>query len=78
MLGNSIPKVKCAVRTGGAECAVLRVKGDGVDGINVGHIVLRRVSVAFEGKVRTIDDPLIFVLWNGKFETHAASFSSTY
>ena len=62
MLGNSIPKVERAVRTSGAERAVLRVKGDGVDRVDVCHIVLRGVSVAFEGEVRTIDDLLVFVL----------------
>jgi hypothetical protein len=43
------------VRTSGAECAVLRVEGDGVDRVNICHIVLRGVAVAFEGEVRAID-----------------------
>lgn len=48
MLGDSIPEVEGAVRAGGAESAELGVEGDGVNGVDVGHIVLGWVTVAFE------------------------------
>jgi hypothetical protein len=67
-----------AVRTSGAECAVLRVEGDGVDRVDICHVVLRRVAVAFEREVRAIDSQLVSLLRHGKVGTHAASFSSTY
>ena len=51
VLGDAVPEVKCAVGAGGAEGAVLRVEGDGVDGVDVRHVVLGWVAVAFEGEV---------------------------
>lgn len=51
VLSHAVPEVKGAVRSGGAERAVLRVEGNGVDSIYVGHVILRRVPVALEGEV---------------------------
>ena len=64
MLGNSVPEVERAIRTSSTECTVLRVEGDGVDRIDICHVVLRRVAMAFEGKIGTIDSQLVSVwLW---------------
>lgn len=48
-----VPKVECAVAACGGKGAVLRMEGDGVHGIDVGHvsIVGRCLAVAFEGEV---------------------------
>lgn len=78
MLGNSIPKVKSAVRTGSAKGAVLRVEGDGVDRIDVCHVVLRGVTMTFERKVGTRGVWSVSSLQYRPGVTHAASFSSTY
>jgi len=48
MLGNTVPEMECAVGTSSAEGAVFGVEGNGVDGVDVGHIVLGRVAMAFE------------------------------
>jgi hypothetical protein len=53
--------VERAIRTSSAKCAVLRVEGDGVDRIDICHVVLRRVAMAFEGKIGTIDSRLVAV-----------------
>jgi hypothetical protein len=52
-LGVLVPEVECAVGAGGAECAVLGVEGDGVDGVDFGDVALAGVvlAVAFEGEV---------------------------
>lgn len=53
MLGVLVPEMEGAVGAGGAEGAVHRVEGDGVDAEHVRHVACRgrRLSVAFEGKV---------------------------
>jgi hypothetical protein len=53
MLCVLVPEVEGAVGAGGAEGAVLRVEGDGVDGVDFGHVALGGVllAVAFEGEV---------------------------
>lgn len=53
VLGVFVPEVECAVGAGGAEGAVLRVEGDGVDGVDFCDIALRGVvlAVTFEGEV---------------------------
>ena len=48
MLGNSVPEVESAVRTSRAESSELGMEGDGVDGVDVGHVILGWVAVAFE------------------------------
>ena len=50
-----IPEVEGAVTTGGAEGAVLRVKGDGVYRVDFGNVAGGGVllAVAFEGEVET-------------------------
>lgn len=48
VFGNSVPEVESTVRAGCTEGAVLWVEGDCVDGVNIGYIVLGRISVAFE------------------------------
>lgn len=48
MFGDSVPEVEGAVRSCGAEGAVYGVEGDGVDGVDVGHVVGGWVAVAFE------------------------------
>ena len=48
MLGDSVPEVEGAVRTGSAEGSILGVERDGIDGVDVGHVVLRWVAMAFE------------------------------
>jgi len=53
VLGDSIPEVERAVRTCSTKSAVLRMKRDGVNRVDVCHIVLGRVPVALEGEVRT-------------------------
>ena len=53
VLGVLVPEVECAVAAGGAEGAVYRVEGDGVDGVDFGDVALGGVglAVAFEGEV---------------------------
>lgn len=51
VFSNSVPKVEGSVGASGAEGAVLRMEGDGVDGVDVGHVTLRRVAMTLEGKV---------------------------
>ena len=53
VLGVLVPEVEGAVGARSAEGAVLRVEGDGVDGVDFGHVALRGVllAVAFEGEV---------------------------
>jgi len=51
MLRVLVPEVEGTVATGRAKRAVLRVEGDGVDRVHVGHVILRGVAVAFEGEV---------------------------
>lgn len=51
VLGVLVPEVESPVRAGCREGAVNRVEGDVVDRVHVGHVALRRVSVAFEGEV---------------------------
>jgi hypothetical protein len=78
MLGNSIPKVESTVRTSRAKRAVLRVKGDGVDGIDICHVVLGRVAMAFEGEVRALNVWSVSLFQYHGRVPYAASFSSTY
>ena len=54
MLGYSVPEVECTVRAGGAEGAVDGVERDGVDGVNVRHVVRWGVAVTFEGEIGAI------------------------
>lgn len=53
VLGVLVPEVECAVAAGGAEGAVLRVEGDGIDGVDFGDVALGGVglAVAFKGEV---------------------------
>lgn len=53
MLGVLVPEVEGAVGAGGAEGAVLRMEGDGVDAVDVALVarVGGRLAVAFEGEV---------------------------
>lgn len=51
VFGNSVPKVKGSVGASSAEGAVLRVEGDGIDRVDIGHVTLRRIAMAFEGEV---------------------------
>lgn len=52
VFSDAVPEVEGAVRAGGGEGAVHGVEGDGVDGVDVGHVVGWGVAVAFEGEVR--------------------------
>ena len=54
MLGVTVPEVERAVAAGGAEGTVLRVEGNGVDGVDVGDVarVGGCLPMAFEGEVR--------------------------
>ena len=53
MLGVLVPEMKGSVAPSRAKCAVLRVKGDGVDGEDVGIVDTRGGlrSVAFETEI---------------------------
>jgi hypothetical protein len=51
VLCDTIPEVKCAVRTSCAKGSMDGVERDGVDRVDVCHVVLWRVSVALEGEV---------------------------
>lgn len=48
MLGDSVPKVKRTVRASSTKGTMLRMEGDGIDGIDVCHVILRGVAMAFE------------------------------
>jgi hypothetical protein len=48
VLGYSIPEMESTIRPGSAESPVNRVKGDSIDRVDARHIILWRVSVAFE------------------------------
>lgn len=48
VFGDSIPEVKGAIRASSAEGTVLRVERDSIYSEDIGHVVLRRVSMAFE------------------------------
>lgn len=48
VLGDSVPEVKGAIGACRAESAVLGVERDGIYSEDVGHVILGRVSVAFE------------------------------
>lgn len=53
MFGVLVPEVKGAVTAGGAEGAVLRMEGDGVDGVNVGDVAVIGgcFAMAFEAEI---------------------------
>ena len=53
VFGVLVPEMEAAVAAGGAEGAVLRVEGDGVDAVDVADVALRgrRRAVAFEREV---------------------------
>ena len=48
---DAVPEVECPVGAGRAESSVLWVEGDSIYGIDIGHVVLGRVAVTFEGKI---------------------------
>ena len=48
-----IPEVECSVGASCTKCAVLWVEGNCVDRIDVRHVILWGISVAFEGEVQT-------------------------
>ena len=56
MLCVLVPEVECAVRSGGAEGAVLRVERDGVDGVDAGDVAVGGVllAMAFEGEIEAV------------------------
>lgn len=53
MLGLAVPEVECTVRASSAERAMLRMEGDGIDGIDIGliFVVGRGLSMALEREV---------------------------
>ena len=54
MLGIFIPEVEGTVRACCAECAVNRVDGNSVDGVDVCYVALWWVAVAFEREVKAL------------------------
>ena len=56
MLRVLIPEVEGAVAAGGGESAVLRVKGNGVNGVDFSHVAVIWVvdAVAFKGEICTV------------------------
>lgn len=53
MLCIFVPEVESPITTGGAECAMLGVKRDVVDCVDIGDVALRGVTMAFEREVET-------------------------
>lgn len=48
VLGDSVPEVESAVRTSRAESSILGVERNGIDGVDVGHVVCGWISVTLE------------------------------
>lgn len=48
VLGNSVPEMESAIRASSAERAMYWMERDGVDRVDVGHVVLGWISVTFE------------------------------
>ena len=80
VLGVLVPEMEGAVGACGAEGAVLRVEGDGVDRVDFGHVALRGVllAVAFEGEVEAGARVSRGSGVGGEGVAYLVSFSSTY